>query len=94
VKTNAFHVESIEFKDTRIDVYGDAAVETGLGRSKINAKRPPYVMERGYIVERFTRTWIRRHGTWQCAAFQTMVIAADEHQSDAEHPASKPAEMG
>jgi hypothetical protein len=91
VKTNAFHVESIEFKDTRIDVYGEAAVETGLGLAKINAKRPPYVVERGYIVERLTRTWIRRQGTWQCVAFQTMVIAAGEHESDAQHPASAPA---
>jgi ketosteroid isomerase-like protein len=91
VKTNAFHVESSEFKDTRIDVYGDAAVETGLARSKINSKRPPYVVERGYVVERVTRTWIRRHGTWQCVAFQTMVIAAGEYESDAQHPASAPA---
>jgi RNA polymerase sigma factor (sigma-70 family) len=90
VKTNAFHVESTEFKDTRIDVYGDAAVETGVGRSKINSKRPPYVVERGYIVERITRTWIRRHGTWQCVAFQTMVVATGEYETDAERPASKP----
>jgi hypothetical protein len=90
VKTNAFHVESIEFQDTRIDVYGDAAVETGLGLSKINSKRPPYVVERGSIVERVTRTWIRRHGTWQCVAFQTMVMATGEHESDAQHPASAP----
>jgi hypothetical protein len=91
VKTNAFHVESTEFKDTSIDVYGDAAVVTGLEFSKINSKRPPYVVERGYIVERVTTTWIRRRGTWQCVAFQTMVIEAGEHEPDAEIPASSPA---
>jgi RNA polymerase sigma factor (sigma-70 family) len=90
VRTNAFHVESIAFKDTRIDVYGDAAVETGLGRSEINSNRPPYVVERGYIEERVTRTWNRRHGSWQCVAFQTMVIAAGEHESDAQRSDSKP----
>jgi hypothetical protein len=89
VRTNAFHVESVEFKDTRIDVYGDAAVGTGLGRSEINSNRPPYVVKRGYIEERVTRTWIRRNGSWQCVAFQTMVIAAGEHESGAQHPDSK-----
>ncbi len=56
VKTNAFHVESTEFKETKIDVYGDAAVETGVALSKVNGNRPPYVAERGYIMERLTRT--------------------------------------
>jgi RNA polymerase sigma factor (sigma-70 family) len=78
VRTNAFHVESCEFKDTRIQVYGDAAVETGLALTSINGKCWPYVADKGSIVERVTRTWIRRHGTWQCVAFQTMVVAAGE----------------
>jgi RNA polymerase sigma factor (sigma-70 family) len=73
VKTNAFHVVSVEYEATRIDVYGDAAVVTGLATSKVDAKRPPHTEGPGYITERVTRTWIKRQGTWQCVAFQTMV---------------------
>ena len=93
VRTNAFHVESIGFKETRIDVYGDAAVETGLGRAMINSRRPPYVAKKGFTVERLTRTWIRRHGSWQCVAFQTMIVSSGELDPDPKHPAgpiSKP----
>ena len=81
VKTGTWHVESTEFKDTRIQVYGDAAVETGLARSKINARLLPYVVNKGYVVERVTRTWIKRHGSWQCVAFQTMVVESGEDGS-------------
>jgi hypothetical protein len=90
VRTNAFHVESCELKETKIQVYGDAAVITGLALSNVNSKRPSYVVQRGYIVERVTRTWIRRQGTWQCVAFQTMVVIAGEHEDGAQHPASAP----
>jgi RNA polymerase sigma factor (sigma-70 family) len=95
VKTNAFHVESAEFDDTRIDVYGGVAVETGTVRSNVNAKRPPYVANTGFLVERLTRTWIRRHGSWQCVAFQSMIVSSGEGEIDPDtrHPAepiSKP----
>lgn len=88
VKRNAFHTESFELRDTRIQVYGDAAVVTGESWDTVS-KGSPYVVERGYVAERKTRTWIRRHGTWQCVAFQTMVIANGEDES-VKHPASRP----
>jgi RNA polymerase sigma factor (sigma-70 family) len=78
IKTNAFHVASIEFKETRIDVYGDAAVETGVVSSKVTTARPPHTNGPGYITARLTRTWIKRHGTWQFVAYQTMVIASGD----------------
>ncbi len=90
VKTNAFHLDSVEFRDTKIQVYGDAAVEAGVAVAKVNANRPPYVAERGFIVERITRTWIKRQGSWQCVAFQTMVIEFGEQEADGQNPASNP----
>jgi RNA polymerase sigma factor (sigma-70 family) len=90
VKTNAFHTESWEFKDTRIQVFGDAAVVTGEELSRVT-KGSPYVVERGYVATRVTRTWIRRHGTWQCVAFQTMVVASGQDKPDAQHLARLPA---
>jgi Domain of unknown function (DUF4440)/Sigma-70, region 4 len=85
VKTNFWHVESYKLEDTKIQVYGDAAVVTGLFLTNTDPKRRPYV------VERYTKTWIRRHGTWQCVALQTMITATGEHESDAKHPAAVPA---
>ncbi len=82
VRVDRWHVESYELKDTKVHVYGDAAVVTGLLLTNVNSKRWPH------FVERSTSTWIRRHGTWQCVAWQTMVIEAGQHGSDAQHPAS------
>jgi ketosteroid isomerase-like protein len=81
VRTNFWHVESYELKDTKVHVYGDAAVVTGLFLTNVNSKRSPQ------FVERSTSTWIRRHGSWQCVASQTMVIS-NQQKSDARHPAS------
>jgi hypothetical protein len=83
VKTNAFHVESVEFKDTRIDVYGDAAVVTGEVITTVNAARPPHTAGPGYITQRVTNTWIKRQGTWQVVAFQTMVTASGDEATSA-----------
>jgi RNA polymerase sigma factor (sigma-70 family) len=80
VKGNAFHIESAELEDCKVHVYGDAAVVTNLFSSNVNSKQWPYV------VQRSTSTWIRRHETWQCVAWQTMVI--QEHAPDAQPPAS------
>jgi hypothetical protein len=84
VKRNAFKVMSADFRETRIDVYGDAAVETGVAHSEIKGQQP-YIKERGYIEEKLTRTWIKRNGVWQCVAYQTMVIATHEYN---DHPKS------
>jgi RNA polymerase sigma factor (sigma-70 family) len=80
VKGNAFHIESAELEDCKVHAYGDAAVVTNVLSSNVNSTRWPYV------VTRSTSTWIRRHGTWQCVAWQTMVI--QEHAPDAQIPAS------
>jgi RNA polymerase sigma factor (sigma-70 family) len=73
VKRRAFQVAAVDLKDIRIQVYGDAAVETGIGVGHYDQAKPPWIAARGHITERFTRTWIKRHGSWQCVAYQTMV---------------------
>ena len=89
MRRNAFHTDSCEPRDLKIQVYGDAAVVTGEQWSNVS-KGSPYVVERGYVAERNTRTWIRRHGTWQCVAFQTMVIASGERDAAAQPRAAVP----
>jgi hypothetical protein len=78
VKRRAFQVAGVDLRDIRIQVYGDAAVETGMGVGHYDQAKPPWIAARGHITERFTRTWIKRHGTWQCVAFQTMVTERAE----------------
>ena len=84
VRVDRWHVESYELKDTKVHVYGDAAVVTGLLLTNINSKRWPRV------VERYTKTWVRRQGTWQCVAWQTMVIEAGQDGSDHRIPPRRP----
>ena len=78
VKRRAFQVAGVDLRDIRIQVYGDAAVETGMGVGHYDQAKPPWIAARGHITERFTRTWIKRHGTWQCVAYQTMVTERAE----------------
>jgi hypothetical protein len=80
VKGNAFHIESAELEDCKVHVYGNAAVVTNLFSSNANSKQWPS------NVQRCTSTWLRRHGAWQCVAWQTNVI--HEHAPDAQLPAS------
>jgi hypothetical protein len=78
VKRRAFGVEAVELKDIRIQVYGDAAVVTAMGIGRYDQAKPPWIGARGHITERSTRTWIKRHGSWQCVAYQTTVIERAE----------------
>jgi hypothetical protein len=80
----------LELRDTKIQVYGDAAVTIGEQWSNVS-KGSPYVVEHGYVAETKTRTWIGRHGTWQCVACQTMVIAPGERDAPAQPRPSAPA---
>jgi ketosteroid isomerase-like protein len=54
-----------------VQVYGDAAVATGISRESGTNKGKPYV-----IRSRFTDTWIKRHGVWLCVASHSMPIPA------------------
>jgi len=52
-----------------VQVYGDAAVATGIYRETGTNKGKAYT-----IRSRFTDTWIRRGGTWQCVASQSTLL--------------------
>jgi ketosteroid isomerase-like protein len=54
-----------------VQVYGNAAVVTGIYRESGTNKGKPYV-----IRSRYTDTWIRRAGVWQCVASQSTLIPA------------------
>jgi ketosteroid isomerase-like protein len=52
-----------------VQVYGDAAVATGIYRETGTNKGKPYV-----IRSRFTDTWIKRGGVWLCVASHSSLI--------------------
>lgn len=52
-----------------VQVYGNAAVATGIYRETGTNKGKPYV-----IRSRYTDTWIRRAGVWQCVASHSTLL--------------------
>ena len=64
-KSGAIKIEAQEISDTKVQVYGDVAVETGALTSK--AIRDGRDTSGTY---RFTRVWVKRGGVWQTVAFQ------------------------
>jgi ketosteroid isomerase-like protein len=54
-----------------VHVYGNAAVVNGIYRETGTTKGKPYV-----IRSRYTDTWIRRAGIWQCVASHSTLIPA------------------
>lgn len=52
-----------------VQVYGNAAVVTGIFRVKGTSDGKPYLRR-----ERYTDTWIKIDGTWQCVASQATLI--------------------
>ena len=63
--------QSLEISDIKVRVYGNAAVATGTGNVKASMK--------GQDISgtyRFTDTWVKRNGKWQCVASQGTKIQA------------------
>ena len=60
-----------EISDIRVQVYGDAAVVTGLLRSRATRDG----RDSGGTF-RFTRVWVKQNGRWQTVAFQETRPAA------------------
>ena len=54
-----------------VQVYGNAAVVTGVFRIKGEENGKSYLRR-----EHFTDTWIKQNQTWQCVASQTTLITA------------------
>lgn len=69
-KSESLHPEQITNEEMTAHVYGDAAVVVGIYREKGISKGKPY-LRRG----RFTDTWVKENGTWQCVASQSTLIS-------------------
>jgi ketosteroid isomerase-like protein len=70
IKAEALHPAQIINDEMSVHVYGDAAVVTGIYREKGTNKGKAY-QRRG----RFTDTWVKQSGTWQCVASQSTLIS-------------------
>jgi ketosteroid isomerase-like protein len=64
--------EVLESHDMKVQVHGDATVVTGAYHEKGTFHGKPFE-HRG----RFTDTWIRHNGTWQCIAGHFSVAVQD-----------------
>jgi len=62
------HRWPISFDDTKVRVYGNAAVVTGRGTYK-------GLKSGDVIVIRFTNVWVKRRGAWQLVNYQATPIA-------------------
>ena len=58
------HWDSAQYSQMQVSVYGDTAIATAIfdGRGKDSAGQPVHAHER------YTDTWVRRDGHWQCVA--------------------------
>jgi ketosteroid isomerase-like protein len=70
MKSRANVYETITYDDLRVHAYGDTAIATGIAVLKGTAKGKPVD---GSV--RWTDTWIKRAGQWQCVASQGTMIA-------------------
>lgn len=68
-KSEGLAPEQIVNEEQHAHVFGDCAVVTGVYREKGMNKGKAY-LRRG----RFTDTWVRLNGTWQCVASQSTLI--------------------
>lgn len=69
MKDTAFNPEEISNSNPTVYLYGDTAIVTSTYRTKGIDKGKPFV-HRG----RFTDTWVKRDGKWQCVADQETLI--------------------
>lgn len=69
VKASDLHPDQIINEGQTAHVFGDCAIVTGIYREKGVDKGKPY-NRRG----RFTDTWVKSHGVWQCVASQSTLI--------------------
>jgi ketosteroid isomerase-like protein len=69
IQQESLHPAQITNEEMTAKVYGEAAVVTGIYREKGMLKGKAY-QRRG----RFTDTWVKQQGTWQCVASQSTLI--------------------
>ncbi len=69
VKRGDDHYQQLSSEELVAQLYGNAAVVTGVYREKIELKGKP-MRRRG----RFTDTWIKQHGEWKCVPSQSTLV--------------------
>jgi len=69
ITNTAYQADHLYDEGLKVVVYGNAAVVVGVYRETGNAKGKNYIHR-----VRYTDTWIRRGGVWQCAASQNTLI--------------------
>ncbi len=69
LKDPSYKPEEISNSETNVYVYGDTAIVTSAYRTRGTDNGKPFV-HRG----RFTDTWIKRNGQWQCIADHETLI--------------------
>jgi ketosteroid isomerase-like protein len=69
VTKTAYQADHLYDEGLKVVVYGDAAVVVGIYRETGTSKGKAYVHR-----VRFTDTWIKRSGIWQCVASQNTLI--------------------
>jgi ketosteroid isomerase-like protein len=70
IQEESLHPAQITNEEMTAHVYGEAAVVTGIYREKGTLKGKAYLRK-----GRFTDTWVRQSGTWQCVASQSTLIS-------------------
>jgi ketosteroid isomerase-like protein len=69
MKDTSFSPQEISNSNTSVYLYGDTAIVTSAYRTKGISGGKPFVHH-----GRFTDTWIKRNGKWQCVANQETLI--------------------
>jgi ketosteroid isomerase-like protein len=69
IKDPSFHPQEISNSETSVYIYGDTAIVSSAYRTKGTDSGKPF-QHHG----RFTDTWIRRNGKWQCVADHETLI--------------------
>lgn len=70
VKEAAEKPDQIVSENVTVQMYGSSAVVAGTYREKGMARGKPYQRH-----GRFTDTWVKQNGTWQCVASQSTLIS-------------------
>jgi len=71
IKAGVFKIETASYEDLKVQVYGDAAVVTGITAVKAIYKGKKEVSGK----MRWTDTWVKLGGQWQCVAGHVSKIA-------------------
>ena len=77
IKAPDYQPSQAVIEQSKVQMYGDAAVVVGVFRVKGMEKGKVYVHR-----ERFVDTWIRTNGAWQCVATTGTLIGGKQQPAD------------